>query len=68
MEERRKACEKANEVFNQMMAGGDYDMELAKEFYEKMCEDITSERKRIGGDCCRHYEERLERLHQVSLI
>jgi hypothetical protein len=30
--------------------GEDYDKEIAIEYYEKMCEDIQRERKRIGRD------------------
>eukprot|EP00092_Neocalanus_flemingeri_P064453 GFUD01078212.1.p1 GENE.GFUD01078212.1~~GFUD01078212.1.p1 ORF type:complete len:348 (-),score=106.70 GFUD01078212.1:150-1193(-) len=50
LEERREVCKRGNEMFGEMMAGGDYDKVKAEEYYEKMCEDIKRERKRIGGD------------------
>merc|ERR1711936_1274937 len=50
LEERAKACKKVEELFAHMLAGGSFPMEMAREFYELMCEDIKSERRRIGGD------------------
>ena len=50
LEERRDVCKKASEWKGQVRAGGDFDTEMAKEYYGLMCEDIKRERKRIGGD------------------
>jgi len=50
LEERAEAIRKSSTFFFDMMAGKEYDIEMAKEFYGLMSEDIKRERKRIGGD------------------
>ena len=63
-EERRAVCEKAHDMFMQIIqgeveclvtcsdccAGQEHDRELEREFYTHMCADINRERARIGGD------------------
>ena len=50
LEERMEICQKSNDMFMAIFNGEEYDLEIAKEFYSSMCDDILSERKRIGGD------------------
>merc|ERR1712215_410354 len=50
LEERAKACKQLEQLFGHMLAGGCFDMEMVREFYELECEDINNERRRIGGD------------------
>ena len=50
LEERMEVCKKANDMFMAIFNGVEYDLEDAKDFYSSMCDDILSERKRIGGD------------------
>ena len=37
-------------MFMEILNGKELDLEVAKEFYSCMCDNILSERKRIGGD------------------
>jgi len=50
LEERKEICKRSFDAFMDLMAGRDYDKERIQEFYGAMCEDISKERKRIGGD------------------
>ena len=48
--ERLEICKKGNNGFMAMYKGEAFPSEIMKEFYTAMCNDILSERKRIGGD------------------
>merc|ERR1711936_657575 len=51
LEERRQICTKLNTILREVVTQeAELDMEVAKEFYGAMCEDIRKERTRIGGD------------------
>jgi len=50
LEERKKICKRTLEIFMNMMTGKDYDKEGLQDYYGALCEDISRERKRIGGD------------------
>merc|ERR1711892_251463 len=53
LEKRMEICKKGNEEFMNVMNGAEFDLEGTtgiKESYTSMCEDILSERRRIGGD------------------
>jgi len=48
--ERLKICQKATDMFLGVFKGEEFIPEIMKEYYNAMCADILSERKRIGGD------------------
>merc|ERR1712083_11632 len=48
MEKRKAICKKCNDSFMELMSGKEFDIENFKEYYDCMCDDILSERKRIG--------------------
>jgi hypothetical protein len=50
LDTRMQHCKKAVGMFMEIFNGKEFDLEVAKEFYSCMCDDILSERKRIGGD------------------
>ena len=50
LKERGEAAAKSSEVFGQLASSGDFDMDVMKQYYEYLCEDILKERNRIGGD------------------
>ena len=56
LEERKKITREASSIFIKMWKGkeflldGSEDSEMCKKFFQLMCDDIRSERKRIGGD------------------
>ena len=47
---RMEQCKKAVGMFMEIMNGKQFDFEVAKEYYSCICDNILSERKRIGGD------------------
>ena len=50
LDTRMEQCKKAVGMFMEILNGKEFDLEVAKEFYSCKCNDILSERKRIGGD------------------
>jgi len=50
LEKRRDVIQRSGKGFQQMLAGEKLDQELLHEFSGIMCEDISRERQRIGGD------------------
>merc|ERR1711892_69794 len=51
LEKRIEICKKGTDAFMAVFNGGKFELEgTIKEFYTCMCEDILSERRRIGGD------------------
>ena len=51
MERRKEISRIGGEMFKTIIMGGqEIDMEVAKDIYGAMCDDIMKERKRIGGD------------------
>merc|ERR1712106_770606 len=53
LEKRMETCKKAIEGFKAVLNGAEFDLEGPmgfKEYYTCMCDDILSERRRIGGD------------------
>jgi len=48
--ERSKICKKANDMVMGVYKGEEFNSKIMKEYYNAMCADILSERKRIGGD------------------
>jgi len=51
LEKRMEICKKGTDAFMAVFNGGKFELEgTIKEFYTCMCEDILSERRRIGGD------------------
>ena len=48
--ERKEICKRANDMFMATFKGEEFNSDIMKEFYTAMCDDILSERKRIGGD------------------
>ena len=53
LEKRMETCKKAIEGFTAVINGAEFDLEGPmgfKEYYTCMCDDILSERRRIGGD------------------
>jgi hypothetical protein len=53
--ERLEICKKANDMFMAVFKGEEFNSEIMKEFFTAMCDDILSERKRIG---CRDFVSR----------
>ena len=47
---RRLISNRMGEIFGKIIKGEDFDVEAAKEFYGAMCDDISREKKRIGGN------------------
>ena len=47
---RQEVCRRAEEELPKMLAGADCDQVVAGEYYDLLCQDITKERARIGGD------------------
>merc|ERR1712142_1102284 len=50
LERRREICAAANNEFMELGSGKEFKIENYLEFFTIMCDDILSERKRIGGD------------------
>ena len=48
--ERKEICKRGTEALVEILGGKEFEFENLKEFYGCMCDDILSERKRIGGD------------------
>merc|ERR1719315_283955 len=47
---RQEVCRRAGEELPKMLAGAECDQAVAGEYYDLLCQDITKERARIGGD------------------
>jgi len=50
MEERREVVQSSQNIWADLMAGKEYDKELLNKYYQLMAGDISSEKKRIGGN------------------
>ena len=50
MERRREICNATNTEFMELFSGKKFEIQNYLEFFTCMCDDILSERARIGGD------------------
>ena len=42
--------QKASTIWGKLMSGQEYDKEVIRNYYIEMCNDITKQKERIGGD------------------
>ena len=50
IKERKEVVSKAHAEFDAMLKGKEHDVRKIEDFYRAMCQDISRERRRLGGD------------------